>query len=111
MWYTSRHERECPPSASPLGRRTSAASQGSPSGRLEKQDDCGSLGGDRTRGQSVAQARAGGCPVRAASAFYLWPYLVRTYTPPAETPMLRAPLTRDHLSAISAITLCQTLER
>ena len=29
---------------------------------------------------------------------------MRTYAPRAETPVLRVPLTRDHLSAISAIT-------
>lgn len=38
------------------------------------------------------------------SAFYLLPGVVRTYAPKGETPTLRVPLTRDHLSAISAIT-------
>jgi transposase len=38
------------------------------------------------------------------SAFYLLPALVRTYAPRGQTPALRLPLTRDHLSAISAIT-------
>lgn len=38
------------------------------------------------------------------SAFYLLPGVVRTYAPRAQTPTLRAPLTRDHLSAISGIT-------
>jgi transposase len=32
------------------------------------------------------------------------PATVRTYAPRGETPVLRVPLTRDHLSAISAIT-------
>ncbi len=32
------------------------------------------------------------------------PAAVRTYAPRGETPVLRVPLTRDHLSAISAIT-------
>jgi transposase len=38
------------------------------------------------------------------SGFYLLPGLVRTYAPRGQTPILRLPLSRDHLSAISAIT-------
>ena len=38
------------------------------------------------------------------SAFYLLPGVVRTYAPCGQTPTLRVPLTRDHLSAIRAIT-------
>ena len=38
------------------------------------------------------------------AGFYLLPTKVRTYTPPGQTPILRVPLTRDHLSAISALT-------
>ena len=38
------------------------------------------------------------------SGFYLLPARVRTYAPQGQTPVLRVPLTRDHLSAISAIT-------
>jgi transposase len=38
------------------------------------------------------------------SGFYLLPARVRTYAPRGRTPVLRVPLTRDHLSAISAIT-------
>ena len=38
------------------------------------------------------------------SAFYLLPGAVRTYAPRGRTPVLRLPLTRDHLSVISAIT-------
>jgi hypothetical protein len=34
----------------------------------------------------------------------LLPALVRTYAPRGQTPVLRAPLSYDHLSAISAIT-------
>lgn len=37
------------------------------------------------------------------SAFYLLPGAVRTYAPRGHTPVLRLPLTRDHLSAISGI--------
>jgi transposase len=38
------------------------------------------------------------------SGFYLLPGRVRTYAPRGQTPILRLPLTRDHLSAISAVT-------
>jgi transposase len=38
------------------------------------------------------------------SAFYLLPGVVTTWAPAGETPVLRCKLTRDHLSAISAIT-------
>jgi transposase len=38
------------------------------------------------------------------AGFYLLPAKVRTYAPRGQTPILRVPLTRDHLSAISALT-------
>ena len=38
------------------------------------------------------------------AAFYLLPFVARTYAPVGETPILRTPLTRDHLAAISALT-------
>lgn len=38
------------------------------------------------------------------SGFYLLPAVVRTYAPVGETPILREHLSRDHLSAISAIS-------
>jgi transposase len=38
------------------------------------------------------------------SGFYLLPALVRTYAPCGETPVLRVPLSYDHLSVISALT-------
>jgi transposase len=38
------------------------------------------------------------------SGFYLLPACVRTYAPRGQTPVLRVRLTRDHLSAISAVT-------
>ena len=38
------------------------------------------------------------------SAFYPLPAVVRTWAPRGETPVLHAPLTRDHLSVISGIT-------
>lgn len=39
------------------------------------------------------------------SGFYLLPGVVRTYAPVGQTPVLEEHLTRDHLSAMSAITL------
>jgi transposase len=38
------------------------------------------------------------------SGFYLLPGVVRTYAPRGRTPILRVPLSRDHLSVISGIT-------
>ncbi len=37
--------------------------------------------------------------------FYLLPAAVRTYAPRGQTPVLRVPLSRDHLSVISGISL------
>ena len=39
------------------------------------------------------------------SGFYLLPAVVRTYAPVGKTPILHENLTRDHLSAMSGITL------
>jgi transposase len=39
------------------------------------------------------------------SGFYLLPGVVRTYAPVGRTPVLREELSRDHLSAMSGITL------
>jgi transposase len=39
------------------------------------------------------------------SGFYLLPTVVGTYAPVGQTPVLREKLTRDHLSAMSGITL------
>ena len=38
------------------------------------------------------------------SGFYLLPGAVRTYAPRGQTPVLRLPLSRDHLAVISGIT-------
>jgi len=38
------------------------------------------------------------------SGFYLIPAVVRTYAPRGQTPLLRAPLTRDHWSVIGGLT-------
>ena len=39
------------------------------------------------------------------SGFYLLPAVVGTYAPVGKTPILKEHLSRDHLSAMSAITL------
>jgi hypothetical protein len=39
------------------------------------------------------------------SGFYLLPMVVRSYAPVGETPILKEHLSRDHLSAMSGITL------
>jgi hypothetical protein len=39
------------------------------------------------------------------SGFYLLPAVVRTYAPVGQTPILKENLSRDHLSAMSGITL------
>ena len=39
------------------------------------------------------------------SAFYLLPALRRTWAPMAQTPVIRRRLSREHLSAISAISM------
>jgi transposase len=38
------------------------------------------------------------------AGFSLLPFVARTYAPCGQTPVLRAPLTHDHLSVISAVT-------
>jgi len=43
------------------------------------------------------------------SGFYLLPHHVRTWARQGQTPVLRVPLTRDHRSAIAAITADQRL--
>ncbi|GHO63711.1 endonuclease [Ktedonobacter sp. SOSP1-52] len=50
------------------------------------------------------------------AGFYLLPMVVRTYAPRGQPPVLRVPLTRDHISAIGGITpngriFMQTQER
>ena len=39
------------------------------------------------------------------SGFYVLPTVVRTYAPVGKTPILKEHLSRDHLSAMSGITL------
>jgi len=39
------------------------------------------------------------------SSFYLLPMAVRTYAPVGQTPILKVPLTRDHLAAIGGLSM------
>jgi hypothetical protein len=71
-----------------------------------------------TKRQSNAEKKRGGLPSKKGahregrtivfadrSGFYLLPAVVRTYAPVGKTPVLKENLTRDHLSAMSGITL------
>jgi transposase len=61
-------------------------------------------GRDLARPSSKAQAEDRTILFVDEAAFYLVPFVARTYAPVGETPILRAPLSRDHLAAISAVT-------
>jgi transposase len=62
-------------------------------------------GGALARAQKTAGEE--GCTIVWVdeSAFYLLPHAVRTWTPRGRTPSLRVRLSKDHLSAISGVTL------
>ena len=53
---------------------------------------------------SKAQAEGRTVIFADEAGFYPLPFVARTYAPRGQTPVLRAPLTHDHLSVISAIT-------
>lgn len=57
------------------------------------------------RAQKKAQAEKRTIVWVDESGFYLLPLAVRTWAPRGQTPILRVPLTRDHLSAIGGMTL------
>jgi transposase len=61
---------------------------------------------NRTLARDQKKAIAEGRTVVFAdqSGFYLLPGKVRTYAPVGQTPVIRAPLSRDHLSAMGGIT-------
>jgi transposase len=61
-------------------------------------------GGALARNQKKAIAEGGRVVLVDQSGFYLLPGLVRTYAPVGQTPVIRAPLSRDHLSARGGIT-------
>jgi transposase len=61
-------------------------------------------GGASARPSSKAREEARTVVYVDESGFYPLPFVARTYAPRGETPVLRAPLTRDHLSVIGAVT-------
>ena len=61
-------------------------------------------GGALARPSSKAHAEGRTILFVDEAAFYLLPFVARTYAPRGRTPVLRVPFTRDHLSAISAVT-------
>jgi transposase len=61
-------------------------------------------GGNLARPSSKAQAEDRTIFFVDEAGFYLLPFVTRTYAPRGQTPVLRTPLSRDHLSAISAVT-------
>lgn len=61
-------------------------------------------GGDLARPSSKAHEEGRTIRFGDEAGFSLLPFVSRTYAPVGQTPMLRAPLSRDHLSAISALT-------
>jgi transposase len=67
--------------------------------------DSAVAGGALARAQKRADEQGATIVWVDESGFYLLPLAVRTWAPKGHTPALRVPLTRDHLSAISAITL------
>jgi transposase len=64
-----------------------------------------SLAGRAISGTSKKGARIGATLVFVDEAgFYLLPFVVRTYAPRGQTPVLSETVTRDHLSVISGVT-------
>jgi transposase len=61
-------------------------------------------GADLARPFGKAQAEGRTVIFADEAGFYLLPFVARTYAPRGQTPVLRAPLTHDHLSVISGIT-------
>ncbi len=61
-------------------------------------------GGDLARPSSKAREEERTILFGDEAAFSLLPFVARTYAPRSQTPVLRVPLTRDHLAAISAVT-------
>ena len=72
----------------PAGRRSYSALERGALARPEKKA--------REEGRTIIFVDETGC--------YLLPLVVKTYAPKGQTPVLRAPLSRDHLSVISGIT-------
>jgi transposase len=61
-------------------------------------------GGAVARPSSKAQEEERTIVFIDEAGFYLLPFVAQTYAPCGQTPVLRAPLTREHLSVISGVT-------
>jgi transposase len=79
---------EAQPSRATAGRRSHPALEREALARAQKKA--------RDEGRTIVFVDETGC--------YLLPMVVKTYAPRGQTPVLRAPLSRDHLSVISGIT-------
>ena len=79
---------EAPQACQPAGRRSYSALERGALARLEKKA--------KEEGRTIVFVDETGC--------YLLPLVVKTYAPKGRTPVLRTPLSRDHLSVISGIT-------
>lgn len=75
-----------------------------PSHPTERGGDPGVVPGALAHAQKKAETEGRTIVWVDEAGFYLLPGRVRTYAPRGQTPVLRVPLTRDHLSAISGIT-------
>src|SRR5918994_569768 len=99
--YAAMHE----PDTLQLERSPTVASLAPQGERLGSATDCRGPGGQRRRRQQGAEARQQTILFLDESGFYPLPSVVRTYAPRGQTPILREWWTRDHLSAISAVSL------
>lgn len=94
----------CPRQPSGAGARAECAVAGDAGDPTQRSCDCDVA--ERTLAGTQKKAEAEGRTIIWVdeAGFYLLPARVRTYAPRGQTPVLRVPLTRDHLSAISALT-------
>jgi len=95
--------RSCQPAVAPTGLEPTAAHHAGDAAR--RGSDSAVAGGALAGAQKRADEQGATIVWVDASGCYLLPRAVRTWAPRGETPILRVPLTRDHRSAISALTL------
>src|SRR6185369_11015713 len=90
-----------PPAA---GAALDAAAAGPSRDPARRGGDRGLAGRALAGASSEAQAEGRTLVWVDESGFYLLPGAVRTYAPAGRTPVLRVPLSRDHLAVISGVT-------
>jgi transposase len=95
--------RSCQPAVAPTWLEPTAADHAGDAAR--RASDSAMAGGALAGAQKRADDEGATIVWVDESGFYLLPLAVRTWAPRGHTPILRVPLTRDHLSVISAITL------